>query len=76
MMSVNQEIGKRNVGQNRVGGHGGKRSPSFLCEPFLLGAATGAPYPGIIVTRVLYGYVLSSCGQGEYCTWVGRTAAL
>lgn len=31
MMSVNQGIGKRNVGQNRVGGYGGMRSPSFLC---------------------------------------------
>lgn len=25
---------------------------------------------------MLYGLVLPSCGQGEYCTWVGRASAL
>lgn len=67
------ESGDREGTLGRVGW--GEVIQFSVYEPFLLGAsAAGAPYPGIIMTSVLYGCMLSSCGQGKYCTWVGRTS--
>lgn len=73
MVSVNKWMVRRNVGVGWVG-MVGRGLPVFFLWALLGAAAAGVPYPGITVTRVLYRYVLSSCGQDEYCTWVGRAA--